>query len=179
MLIDDLKNDSTINSFIEDTCCENGFAAKLDPNIDKVNYAIIKVDKFYNSLSQLIKPPSPDCLIIIKCNDTFHMFIVELKDIKSSKYFDKQNIRDKFETCINDFISGRFRQYFLEKNYEFKQVKLYFVTDPYKQRSGKISKFNKGTKIDALLAANTKPIRFLNFRLGIEHFYNDPTINPC
>ena len=68
-------------------------------------------------------PKSPDCLIVQKCaNEQYKIYVVELRNVKSqkNKYIDRSGIRAKFETCLLDFMSDRFRPYFYDERYQFK-----------------------------------------------------------
>ena len=44
-LIEEIKNDSVLQQFIEETCEENGVCIHLDEKI--TNFVIIKVDKYF------------------------------------------------------------------------------------------------------------------------------------
>ncbi|MDF3076541.1 MAG: hypothetical protein K0S09_430 [Sphingobacteriaceae bacterium] len=127
--------DSTLNQFIEDSCCENGICVDFDESISKEDRLIIKVDKFYNSLKTKV-PASPDCLIIVKCkNSGYSLHIIELKNIHSSQGFELLNVLEKYQTCLDDFVSVRFKELLMK---DYKAVKLYFVSnlDIYKRDLG-------------------------------------------
>lgn len=176
MLIDELKQFEPIQEHIADECAENGCKADIDKSIGKDAFIIIKPDSYYNSMSG-IRPPSPDCLIIIRCGENeYNIYIVELKDISNSGGFSITNIREKFNTCLNDFMQGILSDFFINSNYIIRDVKLFFVTDPYDELSGSRIRLSKTTKMDALLAMNTKPFRFGEKRLGIEHRAENPVI---
>ncbi|MHB8259456.1 MAG: hypothetical protein ACYDCN_01485 [Bacteroidia bacterium] len=180
MLIQELKNSQVVANFLCDVCSERGFSADINNVISQDDHVIIKVDDYYNSLGTKV-PASPDCLIVIKCADgNFTIFIVELKDIANQHGFSNKNIREKFETCLNDFMQNVLRSHFVESQYIFNKIELYFVTDPYNQQNNpNRAKLNKTSKIDALLAMNTKPFNFDGKRLGIRHKIESPMINPC
>ncbi|WP_156109213.1 hypothetical protein [Hymenobacter sp. APR13] len=127
MLINNLRSFALILPHIKDECCENGFAACVDPAINKDDFIIIKVDEYYNSLS-IKRPPSPDCLIIIRCSQgDFNIYIVELRDIASSEGFEIEKIREKFLTCLNDFMMGVLSQFFLNTTHVLKKPRLFLL----------------------------------------------------
>lgn len=169
MIIEKIKSHETLKNFLVEECCENDVSVTFHPDVQLDSYVIIKLDDFYNSL-KLGKntPPSLDCLIIRRCLDSgFGITLVELKDISSSKGFTFENLKGKFETCLEDFMQNRFKD-LLDKDY--KSVKLYFVTNI------EIYKRDLGLKLDTLIN-----LRF-NFRgkkVMIEPRMPHPTITNC
>ena len=181
MLIDRIKS-SFSHKYFCDICEENGFGVDVSTSISKENILIIKVDKFYSDRTDLVKlPPSPDCLIIQHCSDgTYHIYIIELKNICDSNGFSITNIREKFETCLNDFMKGVLGEFFIDTDYIIRRIDLFFVTDPYNESLRTSNhRLNKTTKIDALLAMNTKALRFDGKLLGIQHAPKNPLVNNC
>lgn len=182
MLLDKLSSDPIISQFICEECSENNFAAEFEDKLKKSkNYLIIKVDDYYNSLqTDNQTPPSPDCLIFVKCDDAnnYNIYIIELKNIKSKNGFNIKNIRSKFKTCVNSFMKDVIRNYLNDDKLVFNNIKLYFVTDPYNERLCG-SRLSKATKMDALLALNTQPFIFDGKRLFIEHKFKNPIITSC
>ena len=180
-MINNIKSHPIASKYLCSECEENGFSTNIDPSIPLEKYVIIKVDNYYNSLNIEKRPASPDCLIVLECtNNEYKIYIIELKNIKDQSGFAPVNIREKFETCVYDFMSNIYRDVFYDTSFKFKSIKPFFVTDPYDLRSNpdKNSKI-KNTRIDALLAMNTKAILFDNKKLSIEHSYISPTIKPC
>jgi hypothetical protein len=161
-----LKND-VLGQFVEEDCCEEGVCVTFDPKISKDSYVILKVDKFYNSLKQKVRP-SIDCLIIRKCKGGgYGMTLVELKSISSSGNFDIQNLRLKFETTLFDFVQKRFKD-ILDQNYA--DIKLIFVSNI------ELHKRDLGLKMEVLI--NTR-FKFNDQILMIVPFMPSPTIRKC
>lgn len=136
MLIEKIKSDELLKNHIKSECCENNVSVSISPNIDPKDYTIIKVDSFYNNLNLEKTPASIDCLIIQKCsNGNYSITLVELKCITSTSGFTLNNVKEKFNTCINDFMKIRFKEYF---NRDYKKFHMYFVTniDIYKRNLG-------------------------------------------
>jgi uncharacterized phage-like protein YoqJ len=79
-----------------------------------------------NSLRMHNSPPSIDCLIIVQCdtNPCYDFYLVELKNIKSTKGFDISNLKDKFTTVIEDFLKTRLGYIFLNPEYGINEFKL-------------------------------------------------------
>ncbi|MEE1898954.1 hypothetical protein V1389_11440 [Flavobacterium rakeshii] len=167
-MIDRIKKDQLLSSLLEDTCCENGICVTFDGSLDKNNYVIIKVDKFYNSLNIEKRPASIDCLIIRKCiSGGYGLTLVELKDIYKGQGFDLDNMKEKFKTTFDDFIKRKFKELL---DVEFKEVKLYFVSNI------EIYKRDLGLKMELLM--NVK-FNFNGKSFMIRPEMPHPTIKNC
>lgn len=107
-MIKRVKAHKVLSAFVEDTCCENEICVTFAEGISPDSYVIIKVDKYYNSLNQKV-PASVDCLIIRECIKTgYGLTLIELKKIGSGKGFQIENMIEKFETTLFDFIKTKF-----------------------------------------------------------------------
>jgi len=178
MLIQLLKSDSTIASYLDTSCVENGISVNIDPNINMDDIIIIKVDRYYNQ--QVHKPgPSPDCLVVLRCSEsTYRIFIVELKDIDGPQGFTIENVKDKFISCLGDFMSNRFAHYFHNTLFNYEEIKLLFITDPYDFKNNpRKQERMRGHKLDALIAQRIP--RYFNKHLYLEHKVPNPTIKGC
>ena len=178
MLIEKIKKDTLLTKYLCETCSENEIAVSIANSIEKNDLLIIKVDDCYNK-NVFNPPPSPDCLIIQKCFDNhYHIFIVELKNIQDQHSFKISNVKDKFITCLDDFMSNRFASYFHADEIKYECIKLLFITEPYgfKVNPDKQLKM-KGHKLEYLLSQRIP--KFFGKNLYIEHHIPTPTINNC
>ena len=168
-MINKIKSHRVLSKFIEDSCCENEIYISFDKDVLPETYAIIKVDNYYNSLKLGKKTPaSIDCLIIRECIKTgFGLTLVELKKVETGKGFQIENMRQKYETTLYDFIKRRFKNT-LDINY--KEVKIYFVS---KQE---LYKRDLGLKMEVLI--NLK-FKFNNKTLMIKPEMPNPSIKKC
>lgn len=167
-MINKIKSDKTLSQFIVEKCCENDICVTLDENIGKDSYVIIKVDDYYNSLNLAKTPPSIDCLIINKCiKSGYGLTLVELKNITTSQSFCNDNMRQKFETTLYDFIKDKFKKVL---DLDYKKTKLFFVTNK------EVYKRDLGLKLETLI--NIK-FYFNGKRLMIEPKMPTPTIKNC
>lgn len=99
---------------------ENGVGVKLDADFyddnGQLDSAIIlnmKVDSYYNSLRLAATPPSIDNLVVIKrSKNRFSVYLIELKNVNKLRRLDYTNIKNKFETTLNDFMKNRFKNEF-------------------------------------------------------------------
>jgi len=101
--------------------------------------------------------------------------LTELKNIKKPKGFTIKNIRRKFETTVNDFMSKSFQDVFLDDNYKLKPLRLYFVTNPYGLKE--MPHRREGTKMEKLLAM--KGFFFKGQTAMLTHKLPSPIIEKC
>ena len=185
-LVAALKADTFLQPFIRPECDEpgRGFRVTISAELATDDVVIIKPDAYYNSPhGPRPAPKSPDCLVVVRCETgEFQVFLVELRDIRGPLGFSVEEIREKFNTCLHDFMEGVLGSHFNRADIRFSAIRLLFVTDPYGQQQDqeRNNRFNRSTKMDALLALNSgRPFRFDGRRLGIEHHINDPAITRC
>lgn len=168
MLIENIKSHEILSQFLVEECCENNVSVTFAEDVASESYIIIKVDDFYNSLGLPETPPSLDCFIIRRCLNTgFGLTLVELKEIDSSKRFDLDNLKAKFETCLDDFMQKRFKD-LLHKDY--KDIKLYFVSNI------EIYKRDIGLKLETLMNVR---FNYGSRKLMIQPRMPHPTITNC
>lgn len=167
-MVQKIKAHTILSKYVEDNCCENQVCVTFDKDITTDSYAIIKVDKFYNSLHIKERPASIDCMIVRKCVSTgYGLTLVELKNISDSKGFEVENIKAKFETTLYDFIKTRFRN---PLDIDYKDIKLFFVSKK------EIYRRDLGLKMDVLIATRFK---FNHKNLMITPKMPTPTIKKC
>lgn len=179
MLIERLKQDEILKYFIVCECHDLQERINAKENIkyslftsisfERDKILILAIDEFYNSLPKKERIKSPDFLILQLCGENYYnITLIEFKNIKSPSYITIKDIREKFENCLQDFMSNRFRNYFYDLSYNFK-VKLFLV-------AGQISeKKIKNFKFDFLLG-DPYPLEFGNKKLGIQGIHPYPTI---
>ncbi len=172
-MIEKIYNTAALQPFLHKDCCENEVCVTFDEALIHENFVVIKVDDYYNSLHLEKTPPSPDCLIVRKCeNGGFGLTIVELKTATSAKHIPLENIKEKFNTCINHFVSNEFSDLLLQ---DYKDVKLYFVSkiDIYNKKN---KKADLGLKLEALI--NTR-FEYNGKKHMIQPMMPNPTIKRC
>ncbi len=167
-MINKIKSDEILSQFIVDKCCENEICVSIDTCINEDSYIIIKVDDYYNSLNLAKTPASIDCLIINKCIENgYGLTLIELKNITTSQSFCNDNMREKFETTMYDFIKNKFQKVL---DLDYKKIKLYFVSNK------EIYKRDLGLKLETLMNIRFK---FNDKTLMIEPRMPTPTIKNC
>ncbi len=166
-MIQEIKNHAVLSQYVADSCCENGVCVSFDEGISADSYAIVKVDKFYNSLN-INRPPSLDCLIVRKCVNTgYGLTLVELKNIFNADGFEVKNMRAKFETTLYDFIKIRFSN---PLDVDYKDIKLFFVSNQ------EIYRRDLGLKMEILMETRFK---YNNKTLMITPKMPNPAIKKC
>ncbi len=180
MLIELLKNEQLLQDFFCKVCVENGVSMNIDETIGKNAILIIKVDDYYNDENVEKRDCSPDCLIIQACGEnSFRIYIVELKNIASPHSFEVKKVKEKFITCLQDFMSERFGHIFHVENINFASIKLFFVADPYgfKKEPDRQDRLFQPLKTDYLLAERIP--KFFGKHLYIEPKIPNPMIKNC
>lgn len=166
-LISKIKSDTRLQKFLCETCSENNIEATFDEGISANDFVVVKVDNYYNSLLEK-SPPSPDCLIVLKCeNSGYSLTIIELKSISSSKGFTIDNMIKKFETCIHDFIETRFEDLLYV---DYKNIKLFFISN--------IELYQRDIGLKMELLINTR-FKYKNKTLMIKPYKPIPIIKKC
>ena len=176
MLINELRKEDLLTGFIANRCVDEDEILRVDVanSIQSEDILIIKPDELYASLGLgRNTPKSPDCLIVQRCaNRHFHIYVIEFKNIGRRKTgLDlKNNISDKFKTCLNDLMSNRLREYFYNEDYKLK-IHLVLVAGSVKE--DKVRNF----KADFLLTL--RPLAFGGKKYMIQMKNPQPLINPC
>lgn len=165
MLFQKIKNNEILSKIICESCEDQGIGVEIDSRIALDDILILKVDDFYNSLNIEKRPPSPDCFIIFRCqNSGYGLAIVELKDTKD---FELSNLVGKFETCFRDFMEIRFKNFFFR---EYKRIDLYFVSQ------NEVYRRDEGLKMKFLM---NKKFEFRNKNYLIKPRMPTPAVKPC
>ncbi|MBW1614958.1 MAG: hypothetical protein JRJ49_00175 [Deltaproteobacteria bacterium] len=185
-MIDKINEDQERFWFKSLLCKENGISAEIDDKIQDEDYIVLKIDKYYASLKMAETPPSPDCLIIVKCkkNNLYDLYLVELKNIKSPAGFKVNNIKAKFKTAVKDFMCERFKDILLNKSYSINKFKIYFVTDAcrIKKYHPDITEEDYLKRIETTKlkrVQNLKPLKFRNKSAAIDSRLPNPMIKYC
>jgi hypothetical protein len=185
-MFEDILNDQDLFSLHRAACEENEVCIEFSEILPEDKYIILKIDAYYSSLRMHNPPRSIDCLIIVQCdtNPCYDFYLVELKNISSTKGFNTKEIRDKFKTTIEDFLKIRFAHIFLNPAYCLNDFKLYFVSDACRIKKRfpdmTLEEYKNsilGTKYDAILSL--APFTFRNKIASIIPLLPNPLIKEC
>ena len=180
-MFEKIYSNQELFQIITSYCEENGLEVCLSPTLDDENILILKADEFYSSKNIHNPPPAVDCIILVKCQkECYDIYLVELKNIKSPKGFDKENIVLKFKNVITDFLENRFKDIFLNENYC--NFNCYFITNLYRCENMSQEEFDKKIKSQNLKLDyfnSIKPFKFKNKIAFIKPIIPNPTIKEC
>jgi hypothetical protein len=173
MLLNKIYETEALQPFLSKTCCENEVCITFEEDLLQENYVVIKVDDYYNSQGLGKEtPPSPDCLIIRRCEKSgYGLTIAELKNISTASHFNVANLKAKFKTCFENFIQNRFAELLF---IEYNNIELYFVShiELYNKRDTRDLGLRLETLIDTRFKYNRKSYMI---KLRMPH----PTIKKC
>jgi hypothetical protein len=168
--------------FFTDELLENGYGVIIEEDMPEDSYLAIDIDEYYH---RNVKPTPEiaDILLVaqqLSVKDRHHIFIVEMKNIDSPKYFKVKNIQGKFNTAIEDFMKTRYADIFLDNDINVVKFRLLFITDAYKlKRRGfsdaEIHSFLLDTKIAVLQSIPLFSYR--GFNVGIEYEMPNPVLS--
>lgn len=183
-MFEEILNDPDLFSLYREICEENDICITFSEKLVEDNYLILQLDAYYHSSRMHNPPPSIDCLIIVKCdtNACYNLYLVELKDIKSPKGFQIENIKQKFRTVIDDFLSLRFAYIFLNPDYCINEFKLYFVSDACRLKQLNMTEEQYRKKLLTTkykVFSMLKPFSFRNKKALIEPLLPNPLITNC
>jgi hypothetical protein len=182
-MLNKLKSKPELFPFFTTDLLENDYGILIDETMPENSYLAIDIDSYYHKHGNIPTPEIVDILLTaqqISAPDNFHIFIVEMKNIKRAKYFTAQNIYNKFATAIDDFIKKRYSDIFLNTSLNITNFRLLFITDVYKLKcrglsDDEIRSFLSDTKI--ALLQNMPLFSFRNFKVQIEYKLPNPLLS--
>jgi hypothetical protein len=174
-MINAIKNEPKLGPFIKQKseCCYDGQPEYpyIDDNINDDSVVALTPDAYYNSLGLDDTPPSVDHLVTLACHEKgFAHFLIEDKNVRKTRGIRAIDIYHKFKTTLEDFMTGRFGQIFLDPVYSIRFVELYLVTNPQLRKpreKGSIT--GDGTQLEQLLSV--PPLKFRGLLTSIKHSY--------
>lgn len=128
-MIKEIKGNPFLAAYVKESCEDNGICVSIDrQKLDENDYAIIKVDEYYEALRLGDTPSSIDFLVSVDCvTNHYTLYLMEFKNVKDRDGFTPSNVRKKFDTVIHDFMSERFGDIFQNSKYQYKDILAYFV----------------------------------------------------
>lgn len=131
-MIQEIKSCKELIPYLRDKIEDEKIEVEIEDNLREEQYAIIKVDDFYNNLHIASPPKSIDFVVTVDCECfSYVLYLLELKNVNSPKKLNIRDIQEKFSTTIHDFLTERFGHIFLNDKYKYKDIKLYLVSDAY------------------------------------------------
>ena len=131
-MVNMIKRDARLVPYLRTEIKDSGICVGVSKDLSESDYVAIKVDDFYSGILPGDEPKAVDYVVVVDCQcDSFFMYVIELKNVKSPKYLIFPDIQEKFGNTIQDFLSKRFSDIFLNDRFKYKGVKLYLVSDAY------------------------------------------------
>ena len=185
-MIDEILKTEELCNILRGVCEDNNIGTLIceelliDDGIDDERVAILKVDKYYNTRDFAIPPKSIDCLIVLKhFNSDFSLYLIELKNVKNlGGSIKASDIKSKFKTTIDQFMSIDFQDIFLSKQYNILRLNLFLVTDPFKKANLTDEQYQK--KIKSTVLDKMQSIKPFKFRQQIAQIvHKRPPVTVC
>ena len=174
-MIKAIKSDPKLTPFIEqkEKCCFDGKPEHhyIDGAIDDDSVVVLAPDDYYNNLRLSNTPPSIDHLVTLACHENdFAHFLIEDKNVRSAKGIDVKNIYRKFKTTLEDFMTDRFGNIFLDLAHQIRFIELYLVTNPrLKKPQEKENRAGNNMRLELL--QSMPPFKFRGIVVQIKHSY--------
>ena len=140
----------------------------------------LAIDDYYNSQKLAFTPPSVDNLVLIKRSEKrYSLYLVELKDVAKLRRLCADNIKGKFQTTIEDFMSDRFKSEFLDPDYKLTDLNVWLVCNRFSflqnpMEEEKYEKKVKNSLMEKILLI--QPFRFKGKLQTIQLIHNEPEI---
>lgn len=186
-MLQKIKNNSELRPYLHTRLEDAGLEVKVAESVREDEYAAIKVDDYYAGL-RLGKqtPKSVDFIAVVdNGNAWYNLYVLEFKNCKRPRGLRFGDIREKFETALNNFLSHRFSEIFLSETYHYSDICIALVSDAYLRSKGypfeEYRTHLQDTGKDSLSIENQllqKPILFQN-RLYQIKFFESNGIQIC
>lgn len=178
-MINMIKRDARLVPYLRSEIEDAGIRVEKSESLSEDDYAAIKVDDYYAGVLPGLEPKAVDYVVVVDCScDSYFMYILELKNVKSPRYLNFSDIHEKFYNTISLFLSDTFASIFLNDKFKYKGVKLYLVSDAYNQ-TGRFStheeyvnyrdRINKRDTLAVDMKLTSKPFMFRGRVYRIEY----------
>ncbi|MBL7991568.1 MAG: hypothetical protein JNN25_09030 [Candidatus Kapabacteria bacterium] len=164
-LLEKLRNDSRLTFCAK--CEENGVDVEV---VAGVRYVIISPEAYYIRAKPEERPKMVDCFFVQHCDsNSYHFTIVELKNTRIKA----QEIIDKFQQCIDRFMTKDFPEYFNRDC----SITLYLVSQVTLEWEEE--KLVGGTYTNRMRSLMNNTFSFRGIPLNIQPKNPAPLIQPC
>jgi len=131
-MIDQIRKTPELAPYLTSDIEDTGIVVEVDPKVVDEEFTGIKVDSYYAGLKSASTPKSVDFVVPVDCScDVYNLYVIELKNVKDSRKIIIKEIHEKFTTTIDDFLSNRFKEIFLNDRYSYRNIHLYLIADVY------------------------------------------------
>lgn len=127
-MINRIKGEKLLAPYVRQSCEDEGLCVKVDDNLTENDYAVVKMDDYYNNSRITPIPPSVDFIVSVDCVlENYVLYIMEFKNVKKRYALRSIDITNKFSTAIKDFMSIRFKDIFCDDRYKYKRILAYLI----------------------------------------------------
>ncbi|ELK8484555.1 hypothetical protein RV034_000687 [Vibrio parahaemolyticus] len=172
MIISDLIECDLVRGAIVNKIEENSASVDIDveyfsgDEIDLEKMLNLAVDDYYKALKLGNTPKAIDNLVLInRGNNKFSIYLIELKDVNKLRRLCVDDIKEKYQTTINDFMINRYGESFNNDAYKLIDFNIWLVCNKFRFLDSDISsedyeKKIENTFIERLLMI--KPFKYKN-----------------
>ena len=181
-MLEKIKANEQLSRFLTLDLLENGVGVIINEEMPQDSYVAIDIDEYYHHIGLETIPAIADILLVaqkISQKKQHHIYIVEMKNIKSPRSFNVRNIYEKFHTAVEDFMKAKYADIFMDENYKVERFRLFFVSDAFRLKNRgwseeQIRSFLNETKIMAFQSMNF--LQYRNFKAIIEYKLPNPLL---
>ena len=136
-MIRTIKENKQLKPYLRGKLEDEGIQVDVSGDIEEEQIANIKVDDYYAGLHLALTPKTIDFLTAVDCEcDTYVLYLLEFKNVGSPSGLVTRDIHEKFENTLNDFMSERFKDIFLNDRFKYRKILLYLVSNGYRVGRG-------------------------------------------
>lgn len=154
MIIESLSNKAELVPHFKNDIIENNAKVDIDNSfynngaLDSQKILNISVDKFYNSLGLSSTPCSIDNLVLVKRgHNRYSLYLIELKDVDKLKRLNRDQIKNKFDTTLHDFMLTKYQDDFGCEDLKITDLNLWLVCNRFNFMNTEISQEDYQNKI--------------------------------
>jgi hypothetical protein len=181
-MLNAIRSKGDLIPFFTDTLLENEVGVIISEAMPRDSYIAVDIDTYYHKAGPHPTPAIADILLAarrLSHKDQFHIYVVEMKNIKTPKGFKTKNIYEKFKTAVDDFMKTRYKDIFLDTKFKVEKFELFFITDAYQlKRRGftenTIKSFLSIPKIAML--QSMQPFIYRHFKAMIQYRMPNPML---
>ena len=181
-MIDKINAKGELTQFFTNDLLENGVGVIINEAMPEDSYVAINIDEYYHCIAPAHTPTIADILLVaqkLSNKKQHHIYIIEMKNIKSPHGFKVKNIYEKFNTAIEDFMKVKYADIFLDEKYRVERFRLFFITDAYRlKQKGLTEKQIKSFLLETkIMMFHEMPLfHFRNFKVMIEYQLPNPLL---
>lgn len=133
-----IKSDDRLKPFLKNVCEEKGGSRDTLIEVEqsvKDHITVVKVEEYYDSITHPKHIKKIDCLSVSSKNKRTNLYLIEIKEPRVNfKRIRSKDIVKKFEDTVNDFMTDKFGDIFLNKKFIVSDFKTYYVSSLFENK---------------------------------------------